>query len=81
MSDSSEQARIKLEQAISEWVQAFRDDDPNMLVTNYVLIVASESMEDSEHTFFNYKIPQGTPKYMARGLLTEAMEHYKSDSR
>lgn len=80
MSDTSEQARIKLEQAISEYVQASRED-PNMLVTNYVLIVASESMDDAEHTFFNYKVPNMTPKYMTRGLLTEAMEHYKSDSR
>ena len=72
----------ELEVAITNFVRASRDEEEvgTLYVNDYVLAVASESMNDSNHTYFNFIRPKGISKYQTRGLLTEAMHQYRPDS-
>lgn len=82
MSEAFDKAKDELERAISNFARTSRDEEvaKDLYVTDFVLVVASESMSDSNTTYFNYHRTARVPKYVTRGLLSEAMAHYKSDS-
>lgn len=73
------ECRAKLEAALQDYVRASRPEPGNMFVQDYVLAVASESMDPgySNVTFFNHMNRPGMPVYAAIGLIDNCMGFYK----
>jgi len=75
------EARKELEAALQRYVRATRDLD-NMFVQDYVLVVASESMEPGHEniTYFNHINRVAMPIYAVQGLLLSAAGYYQRAS-
>jgi hypothetical protein len=71
--------RQALEHALQEYVRAARVEPGNMFVQDYVLAVASESMDEgySNVTFFNHMNRPGMAIYQAVGLLHNCLGYYE----
>lgn len=71
-------ARRELEEALQTYVRTTRDL-PNMFVQDYVIIVASESMEPGHEniTYFNHMNRQAMPLYGVVGLLDSGIKYYR----
>lgn len=72
-------ARVKLEQALQDYVRLTRDDVGNVFVQDYVIAVASESMDEghSNVTYFNHMNRIAMPIYAVVGLLDNCLGYYR----
>lgn len=73
MSDEKAMASAKdrLEAALQEWVRLSRDNDENIFIQDYAIVVSSESMEPGKGhlTFLNSYCRENMAAYQVVGLL------------
>lgn len=77
-------AQAKLEAALTDYLRYIKGDTEGIyFLQDYVIGLVSENMApgNSNKTFFNFTAPPGRAKYLVRGLLTEAMDYFKSTTR
>lgn len=77
------EARVKLEQALQDYIRLTRDDVGNMFVQDYVIAVASESMDEGQSnvTYFNHLNRIAMPVYSVVGLLDNCLMYYRRAGR
>jgi hypothetical protein len=71
-------ARVKLEEAMQDYIRLTRDGVENVFVQDYVIAVASESMQPGYEnvTLFNHLNRPAMPLYTVLGLLESAKIYY-----
>lgn len=71
------EAKTRFEAALQDYIIASYDEPGNMFVQDYVICIASESMDEgnSNITYHNYACRPGMAAYAVIGLL-DAGQHY-----
>ena len=81
-SEEMSKARAELEAALTNYIRLSRDDTENhMFVQDYVMLVASESMEPGKEniTYHNCFNRQMMSQYAVIGLLHSGLKYYNKE--